>query len=229
MFSRIVSQALVRLPTAVRSTPTRRLRDLSKGEPAFAALYPSSGCRMEVDGSALRATHQVRQFSVKQKKPAGPPALITHLYSVTPAFADIIGSELSTRSEAVKLLWNYIRENNLSQEMVLQEEGKKKKVIRCDAYLQKIFPGREVIESKEVMKGISEHLLKPKVGELTRQEVLAKYPGKYDEYYLWKEAQAQPQQPAAEPATEAAQQGQAGTWVLAQQAAPGYSTPLAPK
>ncbi|NCF71040.1 MAG: DNA topoisomerase I, partial [Chlamydiales bacterium] len=65
----------------------------------------------------------------------------------------IIAEENSTRGDAIKKLWDYIRKNNL-------QDPEDKRVIKPDALLSKLFETEEPVSMFKFSSFISKHLLK---------------------------------------------------------------------
>jgi upstream activation factor subunit UAF30 len=65
--------------------------------------------------------------------------------------AAVVGKGPLPRSEVVKKLWAYIKENNL-------QDPKNKRNINADAALKKVFGGKDVVNMFEMTKLVSKHL-----------------------------------------------------------------------
>ncbi|CAK8539089.1 unnamed protein product [Lathyrus sativus] len=72
---------------------------------------------------------------------------------VSPEMKDLIGLTEVSRTQALKHIWAYIKENNL-------QNPENKKRIRCDEKLKKVFAGRDEIHMLEIAGLISPHFLK---------------------------------------------------------------------
>ncbi|CAI8587296.1 unnamed protein product [Vicia faba] len=72
---------------------------------------------------------------------------------ISPEMQDLIGLPEVSRTQALKHIWAYIKENNL------QNPGNKR-LIRCDEKLKKIFAGRDEVGMLEIAGLISPHFLK---------------------------------------------------------------------
>lgn len=70
---------------------------------------------------------------------------------VTDELAAVVGKGPMPRSEVVKKLWVYIKENNL-------QDSKNKRIINADANLKKVFGGKSSADMFEMQKLISKHL-----------------------------------------------------------------------
>ncbi len=71
--------------------------------------------------------------------------------NVSPDLAAVVGKGPMPRSEVVKKLWAYIKENNLQDE-------KNKRNINADAALKKVFDGKAMVNMFEMTKLVSKHL-----------------------------------------------------------------------
>ena len=71
--------------------------------------------------------------------------------NISPELAAIVGSEPIPRSEVVKKLWVYIKENGL-------QDTQNKRNINADEALKKVFDGKGVVSMFEMAKLISKHL-----------------------------------------------------------------------
>ena len=67
------------------------------------------------------------------------------------ALSVIVGVEPIPRTEVVKRVWNYIKENNL-------QDKNNKKFIHADENLRKVFNGKTTVSMFEMTKLIAEHL-----------------------------------------------------------------------
>lgn len=71
--------------------------------------------------------------------------------NVSADLAAVVGNGPMPRSEVVKKLWAYIKENNLQDE-------KNKRNINADDKLKKVFEGKSVVNMFEMTKLVSKHL-----------------------------------------------------------------------
>lgn len=71
--------------------------------------------------------------------------------NVSSELAVIVGKGPMPRSEVVKKLWVYIKENNL-------QDSKDRRNINADASLKKVFDGKAVVNMFEMTKLVSKHL-----------------------------------------------------------------------
>ncbi|ESW29214.1 hypothetical protein PHAVU_002G052700 [Phaseolus vulgaris] len=75
---------------------------------------------------------------------------------VTPEMAALVGAQEIARTQALKLIWAYIKDNNL-------QDPEDKRTINCDEKLKKIFDGRDRVGMLDVARLISPHFLKAEV------------------------------------------------------------------
>ncbi|XP_051178144.1 protein TRI1 [Lolium perenne] len=85
----------------------------------------------------------------KKKRATG----ITMPRPVSPALQAFVGAAEVPRTEAIKRLWAYIKQNNL-------QDPADKKVIVCDEKLKVLFAGRERVGFLEVAKLLNPHFVK---------------------------------------------------------------------
>ncbi|KAK8613591.1 hypothetical protein V6N13_101349 [Hibiscus sabdariffa] len=71
---------------------------------------------------------------------------------VSPEMEAVVGVPEIPRTQAVKLIWAYIRENNL-------QDPENKKIINCDEKLKKIFGGKDRVGFLEIAGLITPHFL----------------------------------------------------------------------
>jgi len=71
--------------------------------------------------------------------------------NISPELAVIVGKDPIPRSEVVKKLWVYIKENGL-------QDTQNKRNINADEALKKVFDGKAVVSMFEMAKLISKHL-----------------------------------------------------------------------
>ncbi|CAK9328530.1 unnamed protein product [Citrullus colocynthis] len=128
------------------------------------------GCRTLLDSlkSATQAYSSTPAVSRKgklkaavsgQKSVAGPkkepnrPTGILKAVQVSPTLAGFLGMSETSRAEAVKQIWAYIKLNNL-------QSPADKRQINCDEKLKSIFDGREKVGFLEIGKLLSPHFVK---------------------------------------------------------------------
>lgn len=69
----------------------------------------------------------------------------------SPQLAAVIGSKPVPRTEVTKLLWAYIKKNNL-------QDKKDKRTINADAALKAVFGGKSSVSMFEMTKLVGKHL-----------------------------------------------------------------------
>ncbi|KAE8702222.1 hypothetical protein F3Y22_tig00110485pilonHSYRG00088 [Hibiscus syriacus] len=80
-----------------------------------------------------------------------PPRGIMKPRHVSPEMEAVVGVPVIPRTKAVKLIWAYIRENNL--------QDPENKIINCDEKLKKIFGGKDRVGFLEIAGLITPHFL----------------------------------------------------------------------
>ena len=82
-----------------------------------------------------------------------PNAAFMKPMQISDALAKIIGKDPKPRTEVTKLLWAYIKKNNL------QNPSNKKNILAgSDAELKQVFGGRDEVTMFEMTKLVSAHL-----------------------------------------------------------------------
>ncbi len=71
--------------------------------------------------------------------------------TISEELAVVVGKGPMPRSEVVKVLWAYIKKNNL-------QDPKNKRNINADAALTAVFGGKKVVNMFEMTKLVSKHL-----------------------------------------------------------------------
>ncbi|EXB76660.1 Upstream activation factor subunit spp27 [Morus notabilis] len=71
---------------------------------------------------------------------------------VSPEMQALVGAPEISRTQALKLIWAHIKENNL-------QDPENKRIIICDEKLKKIFKGRDRVGFLEVAGLITPHFL----------------------------------------------------------------------
>ncbi|KAF3787324.1 Upstream activation factor subunit [Nymphaea thermarum] len=72
---------------------------------------------------------------------------------ISPAMRRFLGVQESSRTDAVKRIWQYIKENNL-------QNPSNKREIRCDEKLKSIFEGKDTVNFLEVARLMGRHFVK---------------------------------------------------------------------
>ncbi|KAL8107061.1 upstream activation factor subunit UAF30-like [Apium graveolens] len=107
-------------------------------------------------------TASVKKTAVKKtvkktavKASTGPKKLtgILKPMPISPVLSEFIGAPESSRTEAVKKVWQHIKANNL-------QNPADKKVIFCDEKLKTIFDGKVQVKFLEIAKLLSNHFVK---------------------------------------------------------------------
>lgn len=75
------------------------------------------------------------------------------LVTPTPELARVIGTKPLTRGDAMKRLWDYIKQHDL-------QDPQNKRRIRADDALRPIFDGNESLSMFEMTAYVSRHLVK---------------------------------------------------------------------
>ncbi|KAK1276238.1 hypothetical protein QJS04_geneDACA001651 [Acorus gramineus] len=81
------------------------------------------------------------------------PRGITKPRPISPAMQELLGVSEIPRTQALKLIWAYIKEHNL-------QDPDNKRVIVCDEKLKKIFAGKERVGFLEISGLINPHFMK---------------------------------------------------------------------
>ncbi|KAK2647800.1 hypothetical protein Ddye_015289 [Dipteronia dyeriana] len=78
---------------------------------------------------------------------------IRKVVPVSPQLAKFLGSNEASRTDAVKLVWEYIKHNSL-------QNPQNKKEIRCDDKLKTIFGEKDTVGFTEITRLLSQHFVK---------------------------------------------------------------------
>ncbi|XP_073005409.1 upstream activation factor subunit UAF30-like [Typha latifolia] len=102
-----------------------------------------------------RAVPPVSLRASDSPPPAGKrqPRGITKPRPVSPAMQALVGVPEIPRTQALKLIWAYIKQNNL-------QDPENKKIIVCDEKLKNIFGGRERVGFLEISGLLNPHFAK---------------------------------------------------------------------
>ncbi|OAY41842.1 protein TRI1 [Manihot esculenta] len=124
-----------------------------KGCRALLAPAKSSAATTTTTASKPKAT---KTAAAKQKpnlaKPLKPKGILK-VTPISPALRDFLGVSESSRTDAVKNIWTYIKHHNL-------QNPADKKEIFCDEKLKTIFDGKEKVGFLEIGKLLSRHFVK---------------------------------------------------------------------
>ncbi|XP_057488531.1 upstream activation factor subunit spp27-like [Actinidia eriantha] len=93
-----------------------------------------------------------RSSSSEPRKPSRPTGILKEC-PVSPALHHFLGVQQTSRSDAVKKVWEYIKLHNL-------QNPANKKEIYCDDKLKKIFEGKDKVGFLEIGKMLSHHFVK---------------------------------------------------------------------
>ncbi|CAO0789821.1 unnamed protein product [Mucor circinelloides] len=88
----------------------------------------------------IKKPAQKKKKEVKEKRVIDWP-----LYKVSPPLSDIIKTDLCSRPQTVKKMWEYIREHNLQSES-------DKRVLKCDAKLKELCDGEDQVSAFSINK-----------------------------------------------------------------------------
>ncbi|XP_006847805.2 uncharacterized protein LOC18437532 [Amborella trichopoda] len=152
-----IAAQLVLLPLSTHPSMTLSLSTNPTMDFSSKASYPSIAAR-HVLRLAQPACLQVAacaaprppSTAVKKKR---EPRGITKPRPVSPAMRDLLGVSEIPRTQALKLIWAYIKEHNL-------QDPENKKIIVCDEKLKTIFGGRDRVGFLEISGLINPHFLK---------------------------------------------------------------------
>ncbi|KAJ6820386.1 upstream activation factor subunit spp27-like [Iris pallida] len=99
--------------------------------------------------AAARAAKTPAAAEAGKRKPRG----ITKPKPVSPALQAVVGVKEIPRTQALKVIWAYIKENNL-------QDPENKKIIVCDEKLQNIFAGKDRVGFLEISGLLNPHFEK---------------------------------------------------------------------
>ncbi|XP_023000111.1 upstream activation factor subunit spp27-like [Cucurbita maxima] len=123
------------------------LKSTTQAYSSAAAVSPKG----ELKASGAAATR--KKSEAGEKKEGNRSGGIFKSVQVSPALAGFLGMSESSRSEAVKQIWSYIKLNDL-------QNPANKRQINCDEKLKAIFDGRENVGILEIGKLLSPHFVK---------------------------------------------------------------------
>ncbi|CAA7058640.1 unnamed protein product [Microthlaspi erraticum] len=114
---------------------------------------PSSSLRLASQPDKLRLVRALTS-ATESSEPTSKrvPRGIMKPRPVSPEMQDVVGVSEIPRTQALKRIWAYIKENDLQDPL-------NKKDILCDEKLKKIFQGKERVGFLEVAKLIGPHFL----------------------------------------------------------------------
>ncbi|TKY71253.1 Upstream activation factor subunit spp27 [Spatholobus suberectus] len=104
--------------------------------------------------SGLRMVRTVT-FAMVSQSEAGTRKIrgIMKPRKVSPEMQALVGVPEISRTQALKQIWAYIKDNNL-------QDPQNKRTINCDEKLKKVFAGRDQVGMLEIAGLISPHFLK---------------------------------------------------------------------
>ncbi|OAY67599.1 upstream activation factor subunit spp27-like [Ananas comosus] len=113
------------------------------------ALLPAA-VRAKGGGSwAARATAAEAAPEAGKRRPRG----ITKPRPISPELQELVGVKEIPRTQALKLIWAYIKENNL-------QDPENKRIVVCDEKLKKIFGGKDRVGFLEISGLLNPHFMK---------------------------------------------------------------------
>ncbi|KAL1317089.1 hypothetical protein HN51_069197 [Arachis hypogaea] len=104
-------------------------------------------------GRVLGAVRAVTSATVSETPSSPKVRGIMKPRKISPEMQAICGVSEISRTQALKQIWAYIKENNL-------QDPENKKIIICDEKLKKIFAERDQVGMLEIAGLISPHFLK---------------------------------------------------------------------
>ncbi|KAL0725973.1 hypothetical protein Bca4012_022066 [Brassica carinata] len=125
----------------VKTAPFRGSPSLLRVSP-----HPANLRMMRAVTSATAASSE--PSTTKTREPRG----IMKPRPVSPEMQDVVGEPVIPRTQALKRIWEYIKEHDL-------QDPQDKKVIICDEKLKKIFAGKDRVGFLEIAKLIGPHFL----------------------------------------------------------------------
>nr|CAD1837876.1 unnamed protein product [Ananas comosus var. bracteatus] len=81
------------------------------------------------------------------------PRGITKPRPISPELQELVGVKEIPRTQALKLIWAYIKENNL-------QDPENKRIVVCDEKLKKIFGGKDRVGFLEISGLLNPHFMK---------------------------------------------------------------------
>uniref|UniRef100_A0A1J3GVP2 Protein TRI1 n=1 Tax=Noccaea caerulescens TaxID=107243 RepID=A0A1J3GVP2_NOCCA len=111
----------------------------------------SHPAKLRMARAVTSATESSEPTATSKRVPRG----IMKPRPVSPEMQDVVGVSEIPRTQALKRIWAYIKENGLQDPL-------NKKDILCDEKLKKIFEGKERVGFLEVAKLIGPHFLPAK-------------------------------------------------------------------
>ncbi len=124
---------------------------MATAKKAAAAKQPAVKTSAAGKPAAKKAAAPAAKKSASaDKKPRTPNAAFMKALTPSPALAAVVGNGTLPRTEAIKKLWEYIKQHNL-------QDSANKRNINADAKLQPIF-GKAQVTMFELTKLVNAHL-----------------------------------------------------------------------
>ncbi len=103
----------------------------------------------------IKAKKESKQRAIKAPQTSGRTTrgALAGLVTPTPELAHIVGSKPLSRGDAMKRLWDYIKQHNL-------QDPENKRRIRADDNLRPIFDGNDSLSMFEMTAYVSRHLVR---------------------------------------------------------------------
>ncbi|KAL3330736.1 hypothetical protein AABB24_034520 [Solanum stoloniferum] len=99
------------------------------------------------------ATETTATATATVTKARGRPTGILKPQPVSPALGSFLGTKESSRADAVKKVWEYIKTHNL-------QNPANKREIHCDDKLKTIFDGKDKVGFLEIARLLTQHFHK---------------------------------------------------------------------
>lgn len=129
---------------------------LTTETPSLSKSFSASRVPVVPTHASLRpvrlATFATMSNPATETKKRGPRGIMRPR-PVSPEMQALVGESEIPRTQVLKKIWAYIKENNL-------QDPENKKVIICDEKLQKIFGGKDRVGFLEIAGLITPHFLK---------------------------------------------------------------------
>ena len=101
----------------------------------------------------IRGKKESKQRAIKSPQASGRTTrgALAGLVNPSPELAHIVGSKPLSRGEAMKRLWDYIKQHDL-------QDPKNRRMVRADDNLRPIFEGHDALSMFEMTAYVSRHL-----------------------------------------------------------------------
>ncbi|XP_062145676.1 protein TRI1-like [Alnus glutinosa] len=104
--------------------------------------------------SASSSSAPTKRASTKKPKSTSTrPTGIQKVVQVSPQLSSFLGASYSSRPQAVKLVWEYIKLHDL-------QNPENKREVFCDENLKSIFSGKDRVGFQEITRLLSSHFVK---------------------------------------------------------------------